>query len=211
MKDLFKYDKGIWKVFGIITDVLILNIIFMVTCIPIITIGAAKTALYSQTKKMIKGEEGYLVKDYFDQFKENFKASTKMWLIFLLASALPVIDIWACTIMDANFFVTFCMVFMLSTLIVFTMTIIYALALQSTFENSVKNTLKNGLLLSIGNFPISVIIVVVDLLPLLVFGFFPSMAGVAITAAIFVWGVVAGCINSFFFNKIFEKLINNNN
>ena len=113
MKDIFKYDKGIWKVFGIVADVIVLNIVFIATCIPIFTIGAAKTALYSQTKKMIKGEEGYLVKDYFDKFRENFKASTIMWLIYLAACVLPVIDIWACTIMKANFFVTFCMIFMI--------------------------------------------------------------------------------------------------
>jgi uncharacterized membrane protein YesL len=207
MKDIFKYDKGIWKVFGIVADVVVLNLVFIATCIPIFTIGAAKTALYSQTKKMIKGEEGYLVKEYFDKFRENFKASTIMWLIYMVACILPIIDIWACTIMKAGFFVTFCMIFMLSTLIVFTMTILYAQALQCTFENTVKQTLKNGFLLAIGHFPISIIIIIVDMLPLLVIGFFPALAGVAVTAALFAWCVIAGCINSFFFNQIFEKLM----
>ena len=207
MKDLFKYDKGIWKVFGIVADVVILNIVFIATCIPIFTIGAAKTALYSQTRKMVKGEEGYLVKDYFDKFRENFKASTIMWIVYMVAGLLAVVDIWACTIMDGSFFVTFCMVFMLSTLIVLTMTIIYAQALQSAFDNSIRNTLLNGLLLSIGHFPISLIIVAVDVMPFLLAGFLPAYTGVAITALLFAWAVIAGCINSYFFNRIFEKLI----
>ena len=66
-----------------VADMIILNILFLITCIPIFTIGASMTALYYVTLRMVSGEEGPVSKDYFRSFKQNFRQATVIWLILM--------------------------------------------------------------------------------------------------------------------------------
>lgn len=75
------------RVFDRFGDLFMLNIMFVVSCIPIFTIGAALTALYTVTNKMVKNEEGPVSQEYWRAFKVNFKEATKIWLIMMLIIA----------------------------------------------------------------------------------------------------------------------------
>lgn len=81
------------NLFSTIVDLLILNILFVLTSLPIITIGASLTALYSVTLKMVKNEESYIAKSYFRAFKRNFVLSTKTFVFIAVFSALMIINI----------------------------------------------------------------------------------------------------------------------
>lgn len=75
----------ITSVFSKIIDFLVLNFLFIITSLPIITLGASMTALYSVTLKMVKNEESYIARNYFRAFKRNFKASVLPFLLFIFA------------------------------------------------------------------------------------------------------------------------------
>jgi len=64
-----------------------LNVLFVIFCLPIITIGAAVAALYSTTLKMARHEEGIATRDFIAAFKSNFKQATLAWLIILVIAA----------------------------------------------------------------------------------------------------------------------------
>lgn len=65
-----------------------LNLIFLFTCLPIFTIGAALSSLYYVTLKEARGEYGYLVRTYLNEFKKNFKSGTFAFLILFAAGAI---------------------------------------------------------------------------------------------------------------------------
>lgn len=67
-----------------IFDMMCLNVLWLVCSLPIFTIGASTTAMYTVMLKVVKNEEGYIVKGFFKAFKENFKKSTIIWLILLV-------------------------------------------------------------------------------------------------------------------------------
>lgn len=205
MKKFFNYEGGVWKFFGRLGDLIMLNIMFLVCSAPIITIGASKTALYAVTKKMAKNEEGYIAREFFKQFRENFKRSTGIWLIYLAACIIPIIDLYACSLMGDSAFTTFCRTVMMITLLIFTTTMIYALVLQSTFENTLKNTLKNGLLMGIGHFPLTIVILLIEFSPFIAVFFLTQYIGTLMTAILGFWFALSALINSYIFNKIFEK------
>lgn len=69
-------------------DLFLLNILFILTSIPVITIGASFTALYSVIFKMVENKEGTVGKQYFKAFKNNFKPATKIWVIHMILLAL---------------------------------------------------------------------------------------------------------------------------
>lgn len=76
------------NVFSRIVDLLILNFLFLMTSLPIITLGASISALYSVTLKLVRGEESYITRDFFRAFKENFVCSTLSFLLFILGGGL---------------------------------------------------------------------------------------------------------------------------
>lgn len=69
------------------------SVLFLVTSIPIFTIGASLTALYTVMFKLVQEREFSLVKDYFGSFKKNFSCSTTIWLICLVVGVICYVDI----------------------------------------------------------------------------------------------------------------------
>ncbi len=81
---MFKLDSPLMTILNKVADILILNIIFIIACVPIVTIGAAFSAAYYIGFKMVKDEESYIVRGFFKAFKDNFKQATIIWLILMV-------------------------------------------------------------------------------------------------------------------------------
>ena len=92
MFSMFSPDSKIMQVLARLSDLVILNFLYLITCIPVFTIGAANTALYSVCFRMLR-EEGGVVKPYFRAFRDNFRQGTGIWLILLLFSAIGILNL----------------------------------------------------------------------------------------------------------------------
>lgn len=78
MGNMFNTDSGFSRFMNRIADLFILNILWIFCSLPIVTIGAATTALYSINLKILNKEEESLIKTFFKAFKENFKINNNM-------------------------------------------------------------------------------------------------------------------------------------
>ena len=76
MGRFFNMDSPVMNFLGRVADLVWLNILYIICCLPIFTIGAATSALYYVTMKMVADEEGYITKSFFKSFKDNFKQAT---------------------------------------------------------------------------------------------------------------------------------------
>ena len=94
LQGLFNYDNPVWRFIGKLGDLIILNVLWLITSIPIVTIGASTTALYYVTLKLVRDEDGYTIRSFFKSFKENFKQSTIIWLIMLAVGLLIGFDLY---------------------------------------------------------------------------------------------------------------------
>ena len=83
-------DSRIMSFLAKLGDMFILNVLYLVCCIPVITIGAATTALYYNTLKMAENRESYVWREFLRTFKENFKQATIIWMIILVIGAVLV-------------------------------------------------------------------------------------------------------------------------
>ena len=83
MNRIFDMDNPLWRFLGKLADLMILNILFLLCSIPIFTIGASLTGVYYVCLKIKEQEEGYIVRNFFKSFKQNFVQSTIIWLIML--------------------------------------------------------------------------------------------------------------------------------
>lgn len=84
MGSFFSDSNPLIRGLTVLCDMAILSIIWLVSSIPIVTIGASTTALYYTTVKVLRRGKGYVFEQYKHSFKENFKESTIMWLCCLL-------------------------------------------------------------------------------------------------------------------------------
>lgn len=92
---LFDIDGKLMKILGRIVEMMELGVLFLITSIPIITIGASLSACYTLTFQMAKNEEGYVLKPYLKAFKANFKKATVLWLIMLFIGVILLGNFWA--------------------------------------------------------------------------------------------------------------------
>lgn len=73
--------KGMEKV----GDLLLVNLLFVVCRLPVVTIGASATAMYYVLGR-IRRQEGTVTKDFFRSFRENFRQATLYWGVLLLVA-----------------------------------------------------------------------------------------------------------------------------
>lgn len=81
----FSVDGPIYKFMSSFMQVFLLNLCFLVTSIPIVTIGASIVSMYDVMMRMVNNEEGYVVKQYFKAFKNNWKQGIPLGILNLIA------------------------------------------------------------------------------------------------------------------------------
>ena len=90
--NLFRYDSPMMVFIGKVSDFIVLNILWVICSIPVVTAGAATTAKYSIAMRILRNEETPVVVPFFKEFKANFVQATKIWLILMIAIALCILD-----------------------------------------------------------------------------------------------------------------------
>lgn len=190
---------------GRIADFIILNLLWILCSIPIITIGASTTALFTVMLKLVKNEEGYIAKGFLKAFKENFRQSTLIWLIFLAVGFVLVMDFSALKLMPVQMAAFMQILFLIMTALVICAAV-YAFALQARFVNTVKNTLKNAVILVFARLPYTMLILALIILPI----FVTFQSGQTLVIGLMLWmfvGVAAVVwLQSFVLRHIFKKL-----
>lgn len=207
MGKIFDYDSKFFTGISKVSDTIVLNILFVICSIPIVTIGASITALYSVSMKITRDEDAYAMKEFIKQFKQNFKQSTIIWLILLVIGLFIGMDFYLCnSILNNAVGMVFKFIFTIVS-VVLLFVLVYSFPLIARFENSLKNTLSNAILMSIQHLPYTLIMAVLTCAPILSFILFSQYWGQIIFLNTCIsFGFIA-YINSIFLNKIFNKYI----
>ena len=163
MTKFFSLDSPFMRAMSRIADLMILNLLFLLTSIPIFTIGAGLTALNTVVFRLGTDEEGSTAKDYFRAFKENFGQSTGLFLILLLIMSTAFFNAALFYTMGGLFHLIWIIAAALLTLAVFIFS--YAFPLMSQFNSNNRQIFKNSLLLSIAYLPRSIIMALLYALP----------------------------------------------
>lgn len=200
MGSLFNLDNPIMVFLGKVADLIILNIVALICCIPIVTAGASLTGMYYVTLKMVKKEEGYIIKGFFKSFKENFKQATIIWLIALVLGIVFSADIYILNNTQASF-TKYLYIAVCAVGIFYLFTVLYVFPVLSRFDNTIKNTIKNSFLMSVLSAPKTILMVLIQLIPLAAVWFIP-----AATPIVFMLGMsLPAYLCSMLFVGIFKK------
>ena len=201
MSRIFDMDSPLMRILNKFADLMWLNILTLICCIPIVTIGPALSAAHYVELKMYRNEEGYITRDFFKAFKVNFKQATKAWLVQLVILIVLLGDIYITWsgLKAGNQWGTFSIVFIIMALIAAAWAI-YTSAYISRFEQVTKITLKNTILILIANLPWTLLVIVILVVSLILVWILIPL--------IFILPVGAALTYEFIFERIFRKLMN---
>lgn len=190
-----------------VADLVILNLLCVVCCLPIITAGASITAMFYVTLKMARDEESYILRSFFKSFKENFKQATIINIIMLLAAVMLYIDLTISRNIVGTLGTVMVFVFMV-ILLLYLMLFTYIYPVLAKFYNTIRNTFTNAFLMSIRHLPYTFLMIVISVLPLAVF-FIPNaqIQSTIIMLLVLLGFSTVAYINSRFLVKIFDNYI----
>ena len=200
MKKFFNLDSPFMIFLSNLTDVVILNVLCLVCCIPVITIGPSMTAMHYVTLKMAREEEISVMKFFFKAFKENFKQAALTWVGFLVITVIFFIDYRILKTMGLENNKVFLMIIAAIYLFV-CLTIMYAFPLMARFVNPLGQTLKNALYMSILHVFKTIVMAVIYVIPIVLLPLHYNLILVFLLVGL----SGPAYINSFIWKSIFKK------
>ena len=201
---IFNPDNIIMSFFSRILDVIVLNFLFIICCVPIITIGASFTAMYSITLKMVKNEETHIIRGFLKAFKENFRQGTIVGIIASIIGIFITIDLRIIfMINDDRLKVVqgLCYIVAFWGYIVF----LYSFPMLARFVQTTKELFKNSFVVSIINFKWTLVLILLNA-PFVFMLFYSGVSMLLLFTIMIIFGFSAlAMIQSCIFRTIFEK------
>ena len=198
MNNLFNPDNRFFTLVGKIVDVIILGVVFLIFCIPVITIGPACTALYYVTVKVIRRERGYLFREFLKSFKLNFKRAAIVGVFLTVATVIIVVDLlttWATFNTGVGNNILFG-VYIAVAVLLFGF-FIYVFPVLSRFELTIKQLIKTVFIISIRHFPSTLAMIIITVAAYVFLYYMPFFAILMPGALTFV--------NSFIMERVLKK------
>lgn len=153
MNGMFQYDGPIVTFFMKLGDMVILHVLWLLCCVPIVTIGPSTVAAHYVALKLVRDEGGPVPRMFFKSFKQNLRQGIPMGLIALGAGAFLCLDLYLCVFKmeGSNLFKLVMTAALVFLTILYLITMLYAWGLMARFDNTVRRTFVNAFLLAMSN------------------------------------------------------------
>ena len=197
---LFNTDGGFYKFISRFFDLVKLNFLWLLFCLPVITIGASTTAAYGVALKMVDDEESYIARSFVREFKRNFKQGTVLGLIFIVATYAIYLD-YEINRISEDGSIPLIVIGILSAFI-YVSAMLYSFPLLARYENSVIGTIQNSMEISRRYFGRTLLITGVLVVEFVVFNFNSILQGIG-----FFFGGAFGIFTvAAFAKRIFQEI-----
>lgn len=204
MNRLFSLDNPFMQFLSKVCDLLILNVIFILSCIPFITIGASLAALNSISLKLVRREDPYIVKGFFKEFASNFKQGTVVWLISVALFFFFRYDYMIASSMKGDlFFVVRLLLLMI--ILVLAAAFLYVFPIIAHYVCTTRQAIRNAFLMCMGHLPYTLIMFVYfGIIGFLLF-FSTKTFGFVIAISMICGFSITAYICNICFSRIFKK------
>jgi uncharacterized membrane protein YesL len=197
----FDPDSPLMNGLSRITDLVLLNLITLAACLPVVTAGASLTAMHYVLLKMVRGEEGYILRGWLRSFKQNFRQATLVWLLFLAAGLMALLDIWMAAYGKGGAALVLRILLILAALTAYA-DFLWAFPLLSRFEGTVPGILSAAMAMAFRAFPRTLAMGAAGALPMIIWFLFPSMAPLVVLFG----ASLPGLISAYMYSPLFKKL-----
>ena len=161
MFDFLNPENPILELIRKISNIVILNIVFLLSCIPVITIGASVSALYTVCFRIAKQEDPYIWKGFWNAFRENFRQSTCIWLICLPVIGILILDFMFLQLQTSVF--ASCLQIGVCAVAVPSLAVFhYVFPVSAHFICTLSQCFKNALLICLTHLPYTLLFLLID-------------------------------------------------
>lgn len=206
MGRFFRYDSPLMIGLGKILDFILLSILWVVCCIPVITIVPSTAALYYVMLKIARKEEIRPIFGFFHAFRDNLQQGCVLTLIFAAIVILLCVDYRIMTVQAGTIGSILSILFLLLAVLA-AAAMLYTFALQAQFSNTVYRTLKNAILLSLMKLPNTILLLVLHSIPILVILVAPEIMAKTLPLWLVLFPATAAYLSSLRFVKLFAPLM----
>ena len=205
---LFNPDSRIMIFLSRVADLVILNILWLVCCIPVVTIGASTTAMYHVIRHWQKDSVSSIMRDFFQSFKEDFKQATPVYLILLIPTVAVVMNAMLIFNPENSAAVpSYLLViwFISALILLFISSFVYPV--MAFFADSIFKTLRNAMVLALANLPRAILISVLNLLPVILLFVNLSFFLQSSIFWLLIGGALVAYLNMSILKPVFKKLV----
>lgn len=169
-------NSPLMRVLNRIGDLVLLNVLFVVSCLPVVTLGPALCALTAAAMKVVRGESQSTFDDYVTSFRQNLKPGIVLGMAATVLVA--ALGAWALVldqiqVSNVARFALWAIWFVLTARVVLVLPWVFAY--QATFEDSVATVVRNARLMSIRHLFSSLLMAGMNVMSVLVTVFYPQM------------------------------------
>lgn len=201
MSGLFDPDGKIMYYGMKFANLMWLQLLTLLCCIPVITAGAAFTAMHKILLQLRRDEDGSVTKTYFKAFISNFRQATVIWIGYLAVLVALFLD-YQLTAGATSMFLIILRYLVPVALILVLLSLSWVFVLLSRYHNSILGTLRLSFMACLAHPLYSVIMTVLMLLPvvlmLLTWELLPFLVLLGFT--------VPGFLRAMIYSKVFDQL-----
>lgn len=202
MSGIFAPDSAAMRFLTRIADLMILNLVFIATAIPIVTLGAALTALNFTAMRIVRGQCDAVTRDYFRSFRQNFRQATLLGLLVILVTV--ALGAWYVVLtggsLDAGAQLTLLVLWYLIAF-AFALNLLFVFPYLANFEGTIREVLRNARLLSWRHPLVAIMSLAIIGLAIVVTVFYP-----AVTAYGLLWVAIGFAAIAFLTGVLFTRV-----
>lgn len=169
MKNLFNLDNPFIQFLSRVFDLMMLNALFIICSLPVVTLGASLSALQRVVQDMVYEQDDKIIRSFFRAFAQNFKQATAAWLILLVVIVSLVCDVLLVMGYFSGTLRSVMYVLIAGLAILVASVAAYLFPLLTRYDNTLRQHLYNALILAIIKLPRTLLLVLMELLPLILF------------------------------------------
>jgi uncharacterized membrane protein YesL len=186
-------DTSVYKWLETATDFFLLNLIWLVACLPVVTVFPSTAAMFGVVRDWVRGKEGSLTRTFIARFRENLGQSLlvgTIWAVFGIALFLDFLvasqlSYWAEIVLKS-------ILVLVSTVYAFGS--VYLFPVMVHYDTDWKTVIKNSLLISVGSLPTTLACLV----------FLVVMVGLTVVVPFLV--VITGSITAYVVYKLCNRV-----
>lgn len=206
LRKFFSPDSFAMRFLTLLCNLMYLNLLFLIFSIPLFTMGASLTAMYSTMFKMLHGDDPFIGKTFVKAFKENFKQATIVWVPFAILEVMFVSGTFiTLNILDEmykplqyplsiSFFVLLCVAN-------------YIFPQIAVFNQKNITVIKNAVLLALSNFPTTLFMIAVPVILYIIADYSPKNTIMVFSVMMFFGIAAVTYYNAALLRRIFNKLM----
>lgn len=206
MKNLFSLDNPFIQLLSRVGDMIIVNFLCLLCSLPIITAGAAISASHRIMQDIVLDNEGSIFKTFFRVFKENFKQATIVWLVLLVVIAALVCDFVLIYFFVSDIIQSLMYVLTGAVALIVFGIVLYMFPLLTRYRNSLKDHLRNAMVLMIVHLHRTIGMMLLHALPVIVLWLSYNVFLQTLIFWLFIGGSFTFYMDTVILKKVFTQL-----